>query len=78
MGKAIAINVPWLLNAFFKLILPIIDPVTREKLSFNEAAVSPLRLTPVPYVTDLHGDSNPTHSLASCCLLLLPGIDLDL
>lgn len=67
MGKAIAINVPWLLNAFFKLILPIIDPVTREKLSFNEAAVSPLRLTPVSYVTDLHGNSNsPTHfSLSS-------------
>jgi hypothetical protein len=40
MGKAIAINVPWILNQFFKLILPLIDPVTRAKLSFNEPAVS--------------------------------------
>ncbi|CDZ97252.1 Phosphatidylinositol transfer protein PDR16 and related proteins [Phaffia rhodozyma] len=38
MGKAIAINVPWILNAFFKIILPLIDPITRAKLSFNEAA----------------------------------------
>jgi hypothetical protein len=39
MGKAIAVKVPFVINAFFKLILPWIDPVTREKLSFNEAAV---------------------------------------
>jgi hypothetical protein len=27
--------VPWILNAFFKLIQPFIDPVTREKMTFN-------------------------------------------
>lgn len=27
---------PWLVSGFFKLITPFIDPVTREKLKFNE------------------------------------------
>lgn len=40
---AIAIKVPWILNQFFKIILPVIDPVTRAKLSFNE---------PAPWVPD--------------------------
>ena len=28
--------VPWIMNGFFKLITPFIDPITREKLKFNE------------------------------------------
>lgn len=27
---------PWIVNGFFKIITPFIDPVTREKLKFNE------------------------------------------
>jgi hypothetical protein len=33
------LNVPWLLNAFFKLISPFIDPITRQKMKFNPRAV---------------------------------------
>jgi hypothetical protein len=29
-------TVPWLVWGFFKLITPFIDPLTREKLKFNE------------------------------------------
>lgn len=29
-------TVPWLVWGFFKIITPFIDPVTREKLKFNE------------------------------------------
>lgn len=29
-------TVPWVVWGFFKLITPFIDPVTREKLKFNE------------------------------------------
>jgi len=29
------ITVPWFINAFFKLISPFIDPVTKEKMVFN-------------------------------------------
>lgn len=30
------ILVPWIVNGFFKLITPFIDPLTREKLKFND------------------------------------------
>jgi hypothetical protein len=36
LGKALIINMPWIVTGFFKLITPFIDPNTREKLKFNE------------------------------------------
>lgn len=36
LGRALVSNVPWLLWGFFKLITPFIDPVTKEKIKFNE------------------------------------------
>ncbi|KAI5289341.1 hypothetical protein KEM54_004035 [Ascosphaera aggregata] len=36
LGRAMIINIPFAINGFFKLITPFIDPVTREKLKFNE------------------------------------------
>lgn len=39
LGLALAINVPFLISAFFKLVLPFVDPVTREKLKFNPNVV---------------------------------------
>lgn len=39
MGVALIINVPFLVNAFFKLILPFVDPVTREKVKFNPSVI---------------------------------------
>ncbi|KAK1783537.1 CRAL-TRIO domain-containing protein [Copromyces sp. CBS 386.78] len=36
LGRALIINVPWIVNGFFKIITPFIDPLTREKLKFNE------------------------------------------
>ncbi|VDC07517.1 unnamed protein product [Peniophora sp. CBMAI 1063] len=39
LGRAMILNVPWLLNAFFKLITPLIDPRTREKMKFNPKPV---------------------------------------
>ena len=35
LGLALVINVPFLVNAFFRLIMPFVDPVTREKVKFN-------------------------------------------
>ncbi|KAL5525775.1 hypothetical protein ACEPAG_7112 [Sanghuangporus baumii] len=35
LGLALIINVPMLVNAFFKLIMPFVDPVTRHKVKFN-------------------------------------------
>ncbi|PYH75929.1 CRAL/TRIO domain protein [Aspergillus uvarum CBS 121591] len=36
MGRALVINMPFLINGFFKIITPFIDPQTRQKLKFNE------------------------------------------
>ncbi|CAG7927249.1 unnamed protein product [Penicillium olsonii] len=36
LGRALVINVPFMIWGFFKLITPFIDPNTREKLKFNE------------------------------------------
>ncbi|KIM69956.1 hypothetical protein SCLCIDRAFT_1207210 [Scleroderma citrinum Foug A] len=35
LGRAIVVNLPFILNFFFKGISPFLDPVTREKLCFN-------------------------------------------
>ncbi|PKX97600.1 CRAL/TRIO domain protein [Aspergillus novofumigatus IBT 16806] len=36
LGRALVINVPFVIWGFFKVITPFIDPLTREKLKFNE------------------------------------------
>ncbi|KIY42857.1 CRAL/TRIO domain-containing protein [Fistulina hepatica ATCC 64428] len=35
LGRALVINVPFLLHAFIKLMMPFVDPITREKIRFN-------------------------------------------
>ena len=36
LGRACISDLPWLIHSFFKLIGPFIDPVTREKMIFNQ------------------------------------------
>ncbi|KAI9043458.1 CRAL/TRIO domain protein [Aspergillus affinis] len=36
LGRALVINMPFMIMGFFKLITPFIDPNTRPKLKFNE------------------------------------------
>jgi len=36
LGRALVTNVPWIIWGFFKMITPFIDPVTRDKIKFNE------------------------------------------
>ncbi len=35
LGLALIINVPFFINAFFKVIMPFVDPITRNKVKFN-------------------------------------------
>ncbi|KAF4613495.1 hypothetical protein D9613_007525 [Agrocybe pediades] len=35
LGLALIINVPFLVNAFFKIVMPLVDPITRQKVKFN-------------------------------------------
>lgn len=49
LGTAFVINIPWLGRAFLKVINPLIDPVTRSKLSLPDSpdlsfAVPPTQL----------------------------------
>jgi hypothetical protein len=46
--------VPWLVWGFFKLITPFIDPLTREKLKFNEDMR--LHVPPEQLWTEFQGD----------------------
>ncbi|KAJ7455385.1 CRAL/TRIO domain-containing protein [Mycena galericulata] len=39
LGLALILNVPFLLSAFFKLITPFVDPITREKMKFNPQVI---------------------------------------
>ncbi|TDL19891.1 CRAL/TRIO domain-containing protein [Rickenella mellea] len=55
LGLAVVINVPFLINAFFKLILPFVDPITRNKIKFNPtlfSSTSPTPSTPQPLISD--------------------------
>jgi hypothetical protein len=36
LGRALVTNVPFMIWGFFKLITPFIDPLTREKIKFND------------------------------------------
>ncbi|QKX58406.1 uncharacterized protein TRUGW13939_05528 [Talaromyces rugulosus] len=36
LGRALVINIPWIIWGFLKIITPFIDPVTVQKLKFNE------------------------------------------
>lgn len=36
LGRALVLNVPWVVWGFFKLITPFIDPMTKEKLKFDQ------------------------------------------
>lgn len=49
-------NVPFLLNAFYKLITPFIDPVTREKMKFNPSVVKDGLFTADMVTKDWGGD----------------------
>ncbi|KAG8906793.1 hypothetical protein FRB99_006060 [Tulasnella sp. 403] len=39
LGRALIINLPYLVTLFFKAIMPFVDPVTREKIRFNPKVV---------------------------------------
>ncbi|KAF8866690.1 CRAL/TRIO domain-containing protein [Acephala macrosclerotiorum] len=54
LGRALIINVPWIVNGFFKLITPFIDPLTRQKLKFNDDMRQ--HVPPEQLWNEFHGD----------------------
>lgn len=55
---AVIINVPFLVNAFFKLIMPFVDPHTREKVKFNVDPVKEAIFTPENIMKEHWGGSS--------------------
>ncbi|KAI1283665.1 cral trio domain-containing protein [Xylaria sp. FL0933] len=57
LGRALIVNVPWVVWGFFKLITPFIDPLTKEKLKFNEDMTQYVDAEQL--VTDIKGGQLP-------------------
>lgn len=55
LGSSLVINVPFILNAFYKMINPFIDPVTREKMKFNPKLVEDKMFTAEMVMTEWGG-----------------------
>ncbi|KAJ7227257.1 CRAL-TRIO domain-containing protein [Mycena pura] len=57
LGVALILNVPFLINAFYKLMNPFIDPVTRIKLKFNPRVIQDGIFAPDQLMTQGWGGS---------------------
>ncbi|RPD59669.1 CRAL/TRIO domain-containing protein [Lentinus tigrinus ALCF2SS1-6] len=58
LGRAFVVNVPFLINAFFKVITPFIDPLTRPKLRFNPDCLGEGLFTPEQLICEWNGSAN--------------------
>ncbi|PGG96421.1 hypothetical protein GX51_07827 [Blastomyces parvus] len=54
LGRALVVNIPFLIHGFFKLITPFIDPLTRTKLKFNEDLTK--HVPPAQLLKSLNGE----------------------
>jgi hypothetical protein len=55
LGLALVINVPFLVNAFFKVVMPFVDPITRQKVKFNPEILKDGFFTPDMAMKDWWG-----------------------
>ncbi|KAL1940230.1 hypothetical protein VTO73DRAFT_9182 [Trametes versicolor] len=58
LGRALVVNVPFLVNAFFKLITPFIDPLTRPKLRFNPNCLAEGLFPPEELIAEWGGSAH--------------------
>ncbi|KAI0822555.1 CRAL/TRIO domain-containing protein [Trametes gibbosa] len=58
LGRAFVVNVPFLINAFFKLITPFIDPLTRPKLRFNPDCLAEGLFAPDQLISEWSGSAH--------------------
>ncbi|OCH93078.1 CRAL/TRIO domain-containing protein [Obba rivulosa] len=56
LGRALIVNLPFLLSAFFKMITPFVDPVTRPKMRFNPECVREGLFTPEQLLKEWGGE----------------------
>ncbi|KAI0750119.1 CRAL/TRIO domain-containing protein [Daedaleopsis nitida] len=58
LGRGLVVNVPFLINAFFKLITPFIDPLTRPKVRFNPDCLGERLFEPAQLFSEWKGDAH--------------------
>lgn len=58
LGRALVVNVPFLINAFFKVITPFIDPLTRPKLRFNPNCLAEGLFPPEELIVEWGGSAH--------------------
>jgi len=56
LGRALIVNLPFLLSAFFKMITPFVDPVTRPKMRFNPDCIREGLFTPEQLLKEWGGE----------------------
>ncbi|KAF8968123.1 CRAL-TRIO domain-containing protein [Flammula alnicola] len=56
LGLALIINVPFLVNAFFKVVMPLVDPITRQKVKFNPEIIKDGLFTSDMVMKEWNGD----------------------
>ncbi|KAI0760942.1 CRAL/TRIO domain-containing protein [Trametes elegans] len=55
LGRALVVNLPFLVNAFFQLIIPFVDPLTRPKLKLNPDVIGEGLFTPDQLLSEWRG-----------------------
>ncbi|GAA6058626.1 hypothetical protein JCM10212_004037 [Sporobolomyces blumeae] len=58
LGKAVCVNIPQIFFAFYKLVSPFVDPVTKEKIRFLEKADATALIPPSQLQTIFGGAVN--------------------
>ncbi|KAH9944856.1 CRAL-TRIO domain-containing protein [Amylocystis lapponica] len=56
LGRALIAHLPFFINAFFKMVMPFVDPVSRAKMRFNPAPVKEGLFVPEQLVSEWGGD----------------------
>ena len=55
LGRALIIRIPFLVSAFLKMIMPFVDPVTRDKIRLNPSPVKEGLFAPEEIMTEAWG-----------------------
>ncbi|GAA5843316.1 hypothetical protein JCM5353_005272 [Sporobolomyces roseus] len=55
LGKAVCVNIPQIFFAFYKLVSPFVDPVTKEKIRFLEGTPDATSLIPPSQLQKIFG-----------------------
>ncbi|BGP14593.1 hypothetical protein JCM10213_001941 [Rhodosporidiobolus nylandii] len=65
LGKAVCVNIPQIFFAFYKLVSPFVDPITKEKIRFLDKPDATSLIPPSQLQTIFGGNVNMTYDHAT-------------